>query len=59
VDETVRHAARMGRTRYSYNILTETVSYGKIILKWTFKKYDVRTRTGFTWFRAGKSGGLL
>jgi hypothetical protein len=31
---------------------------GRIILKWTFKKWD-RAWTGLSWFRIGTGGGLL
>jgi hypothetical protein len=33
--------------------------YGRIILKWVFKKYVGRLWTGFMWLRIGTSGGLL
>jgi len=32
---------------------------GRIILRWTFRKWDVRLRTGSIWFRIGKVGGHL
>jgi hypothetical protein len=32
---------------------------GRIILKWTFRKYGVRLRTGFIWLSIGTSGELL
>jgi hypothetical protein len=32
---------------------------GRIILKWTFKKWDVKAWTGFIWFNIGTGGGLL
>jgi hypothetical protein len=32
---------------------------GRIILKWTFKKWDERTWTGLIWLRIGTGGGLL
>jgi hypothetical protein len=31
---------------------------GRIILKLIFKKYCVRVRTGFMWFKMGSSGRL-
>jgi hypothetical protein len=32
---------------------------GRIILKWIFKKWNGRVRTGFIWLRIGTGGGLL
>jgi hypothetical protein len=32
---------------------------GQIILKGTFKKWDMRLWTKFVWFRIGINGGLL
>jgi hypothetical protein len=32
---------------------------GRIILKWNFKKWDGRARTGLIWLRIGTRGGLL
>jgi hypothetical protein len=32
---------------------------GKIILKWIFRKWDVRVWTGSSWFRIGTSVGHL
>jgi len=32
---------------------------GRIILKWTFKKWDVGVWTGSSWIRIGTVGGLL
>jgi hypothetical protein len=31
----------------------------KIILKWTFKKWDGEAWTALLWFRIGTGGGLL
>jgi len=31
----------------------------RILLKWVFKKKDLRTWTGFTWVRTGTSRGPL
>jgi hypothetical protein len=33
--------------------------YGRIILRWTFKKWDVGVRTGLGWLRIGTGGGHL
>jgi hypothetical protein len=32
---------------------------GRIILKWIFRKWDVRVWIGLIWFRIGTSGWLL
>jgi hypothetical protein len=32
---------------------------GRIILKWIFKKWDVRAWRGLIWLRTGTCGGLL
>jgi len=32
---------------------------GSIILRWIFRKWDVRAWTGLTWFRIGTDGGLM
>jgi len=32
---------------------------GRIILKWTFRKWDVRVWTGSSWLRKGTGGGHL
>jgi hypothetical protein len=32
---------------------------GRIILKWTFKKYEGQALTGLIWLRIWTSGGLL
>jgi len=33
--------------------------YGRIILSWIFRKWDVRVRTGSSWLRIGTGGGHL
>jgi hypothetical protein len=33
--------------------------YGRIMLKWIFKKWDGQGRTGLLWLRIGKVGGHL
>ena len=32
---------------------------GRIILRWIFRKWDVRSRTESIWFRIGTGDGLL
>jgi len=32
---------------------------GRIILRWIFRKWDVRVWTGSTWLRIGTGGGHL
>jgi hypothetical protein len=32
---------------------------GRIILRWIFRKWDVRLWTGFCWLRIGTGGGRL
>ena len=32
---------------------------GRIILRWIFRKWDVRIWTGSSWLRIGTGGGLL
>jgi len=32
---------------------------GRIILRWTFRKWDVGVWTGSSWFRIGTGGGHL
>jgi hypothetical protein len=33
--------------------------YGKIILRWIFRKWEVRARTGSSWLRIGTGGEHL
>jgi hypothetical protein len=44
------------RERYH---LEDTGVDGKIILKWTFRKWDVGVGIGSIWFRIGNCGGHL
>jgi len=32
---------------------------GRIILRWIFRNWDVRVRTGWSWFTIGTGGGHL
>ena len=67
-----RHVARMGErergnvcTGFWWGGLTERDHLedpgidGRIILKWSFRKWDVGVWTGFCWLRIGAGGGLL
>jgi len=39
--------------------LGDPVIYGRIILRWIFRKWDVGVRTGSSWLRIGTDGGHL
>ena len=39
--------------------LEDTDVDGRKILRWIFRKLDVRAWTGFIWLRMGTGGGLL
>jgi len=39
--------------------LEEPGVYGSIILRWIFRKWDVRLWTGSSWLRIGTDDGLL
>ena len=41
------------------NHLEDPVVDGRIILRWTFRKWDVGVWTGSSWLRIGTSGGHL
>ena len=63
------HVARMGEKRGVYRVLVgksegkgplaETQAYGKIILRWIFRKWDVGEWTGSSWLRIRTGGGHL
>jgi len=45
---------------YSVGSLTATArEYGRIILKWIFRKWDMGVWTGLSWLRIGTGGGHL
>jgi len=64
------HVARMGESRGVHGVLvgkpegkrslgrTGSVD-GKIILRWIFRKWNVRARTGLIWLRIGTGGRYL
>jgi len=63
------HVARMGERRDVYRVLVgkpEGKNHvedpgvdGRIILRWIFRKWNVRVWTGLMWLRIGTSGGHL
>ena len=62
------HVARMGERRGVYRILVGKPDgkrplgrpkRGRIILRWTFRKWDVGIWTGSSWLRIGTGGGHL
>ena len=63
------HVARMGEIRGVYRVwlgnLRETDHLGdpgldgRIILRWSFRKWDVGVWTGSSWLRIGTGGGYL
>ena len=63
------HVARIGEKRGVYRVLVgksegkrllaETQAYGKIILRWIFRKWDVGEWTGSSWLRIRTGGGHL
>jgi hypothetical protein len=61
------HVARMGERRGVYRILARKPevkgplgrSRRKTILRWIFRKWDVRVRSGLSWFKIGTCGGHL
>jgi hypothetical protein len=65
----VGHVARMGKgevcTGFWWGNLRERDRWGdpgvngRIMLGWTFKKWDVGVRTGLGWLRIGRGGGRL
>jgi hypothetical protein len=61
------HIARLGEGRGVYRIWWGSLGqrddwgdpdvYGRIILRWVFKKWDVGVRTGLSWLRILTGGG--
>jgi hypothetical protein len=64
-----RHVALMGKRRVVYrdfwrnsrerDHLENTCIYGRIILRWIFKYWDVGAWTGLMWLRIGTGVGHL
>jgi len=65
----VGHVARNGERRGGYRVLVGNLRErdhlgdpgidGRIILRWIFRKWDVRAWTGSIWLRIGTDGGHL
>ena len=63
------HVARVGKRRGVYRVLVgilkerdhlgDTDVDGRIILRWIFRKEDVRLWTGSSWHRIGTGGGHM
>jgi hypothetical protein len=63
------HVARMGEERGVYRVLVgrpegkrplgDPAVYGRIILRWIFRKWDVGIWTGSIWLMIGTGGGHL
>jgi hypothetical protein len=57
------HVARMGEGRGMYRILVQKHEgkklFGRIILRWIFRKWDVGIWTGSSWLRIETGGGHL
>jgi hypothetical protein len=63
------HVDRMGEGRGVYRVLVGNLRerdhlgdpglYGRIILRWIFKKWDVGVWTGLSWLRIETGGGHL
>jgi hypothetical protein len=50
------HRALLGKERDHFG---GTGVDGRILLRWIFRKCDVRVWTGWSWFRIGTVGGYL
>ena len=51
------HAALMGERKGIYRVVVEKPEGKRIILRWIFRKWDVRVWTGTSWLRIGTDGG--
>ena len=59
----------MGESRGIYRVLVGNLNErdylgdpgvdGRVILRWIFRKWDVRAWSGFIWLRIGTGGGHL
>lgn len=52
------YKALIGKTKERRDFL-EDLDIERILLRWNFKKYYKRVRTGFMWFMTETSGGFL
>jgi hypothetical protein len=41
------------------DLLEDPSVYGRIMLRWIFRKWDVGIWTGLSWLRIGRGGGHL
>jgi hypothetical protein len=67
--EWAGHVARLGESRGVYRVwwgILREIDYfedpgidGKIILRWIFRKWELRARTGAIWIRIGTGDGHL
>jgi hypothetical protein len=54
-----RRCIQVGRDLKERDHLGEPGMYGKIILRWIFKLWDVGVWAGSSWLRIGTGGGHL